>query len=285
MTLCIAWKHSSGIYFASDSRISLPRDNKIDLGIKVLPIPIRIFEPAETGNVPPLIYEHTLGMCFAGGALTGYIVKESVQEALRGLQAIPGHTDFSFEGICKLVMKFYEHACRTIGEQLFNRGLIEMLLGGYCPEQKRIRVFKFSVDITDAKLDTSLMEVFTNSPVVLLGSGKRAAENLLRSKNYPPPRYLRVLKDVIQDENVPSVGGYIQFGEFVSPDFELKGVMHYDVGLDGRPEQKAILRGTQLYVNEFQTNFEDFFIAYSFIDPFRDEFDRLMQEYMKQFDM
>lgn len=274
MTLCIAWKDDTNIHFASDSRITFGGSGHADVGIKVLSIPVKIYTAVDamTGH-KALIYDHSIGMCFAGSTVNAYIVKESIHEVLQHLQST-GFTDFSMNGIAKLVSEFFQHTTRKICEAINGQGLATFFLGGFCPSAKSIRVFKFEIDSSVFPIASKYNEVLMVNGRELIGTGVSTAQQILSQQ--PSTNMFSLLKRVIEDPTVPSVGGNIQYGDFENGDFQVLGVQDYEIMAGDQVHLKLNLRGTELYDGEISSAYDDFQISYSFIRPFGGEIEQAM---------
>lgn len=273
MTLCLAWKTSGNIHFASDSRITIKKPNvnkHIDVGIKLFSVPVKIKSPIndDTGK-QTLDYDHSIGICFAGYTTNAYILKETVYEVLQRLQTTT-HNELSMEDIAKVIVKFYEHISRKLGEELYEDSLTEFFLTGFCPKNKVLKTYKFEIEEAVHPLRAIYNEILVNKEIEFLGSGRVAAEKLIHENPNRDP--LKLLRTVCQDENIPSVGGNIQYGDFNrNNDFRILGVDDYEI-IDGNLlKRKLLLRGTQLYEGDLAFNFNDLHISYTFIQPFEQE--------------
>lgn len=281
MTLCIAWRTKNNINFSSDSRLTFKSSKKeeySDIGIKVFSVPVKIYSSIDSvTNSQTLDYDYNLGLCFAGQTMNAYIVKETVYEVLQRLQYTT-FTDYSMEGIVSLVNKFYEHTSRKLCEILRDRGLAEFFLTGYCPKDKELKAFKFFLDTTEFPICAKTKRILTNSEVEFLGSGSKSASDILDEN--PKINKFQLLKKVIKDEKIPSVGGNIQYGNFdVNNSFSIKGVEDYEETNEVYPiRRKLLLRGTELYDQDIKLNYKDFHISYTFIRPFEDEIEKLFNK-------
>lgn len=115
MTLCVAWRFQNKICIASDSRITSPGVGYLDIGTKVLECPIRIISPVNrhTGNYD-VLHESTVGLCFCGPLMPGYLIKEHIAEVLFKLQFAGSLTQLTFEKIAEVAFKVFKHAIRRI---------------------------------------------------------------------------------------------------------------------------------------------------------------------------
>ena len=208
---------------ASDSRLTIATNSYADVGIKVLALPYRILEPsnADTDFDRPVAFKGELGLCFAGSAVNSLMIKESVATLLLELQYAPGYTDVSLEGICKFIFTAYKAISKQICETAVGRnGVADFIICGHCQISDTPRAFKFATDLSNTH---SLNEVLLNSEHEFLGSG---ASHIDAGKEAPHPLYyFRVLRDVISDDSVPSVGGNIQYGVLHGNAFKTYGIV------------------------------------------------------------
>ncbi len=280
MTLCMAWKTVNNIHFASDSRITLRKtnlDNYVDVGIKVFSIPVKIYSPInfDTGE-QTLDYNHFIGLCFSGYATNGYVAKETIYEVLQRLQYTKD-TEFSMDGIAKIIAKFYQHISVKLCEELYEDGKADFFITGFCPKDKFIKTYKFELITEKYPPKAIYNKILIDNGIEFLGSGKKAAEKLLLNHANIEP--LKLLRIVNQDEEVPSVGGNIQYGDFdENNDFTIKGVDDFEIIDEEILNRKLLLRGTQLYEKDITFDSDDFYISYTFIQPFESE----IKEFMKK---
>jgi hypothetical protein len=275
MTLCIAWKNGNNINFSSDSRLSDTGNGKADIGIKVMDIPVKVQMPvqSETG-IESTAYDYHIGLCYCGDTIVAHIIKETVTEVLQRLQYIPGHTDFSMNGICKLISRFVEDTADKLQAGMgWNDIDVDFLIGGFCPSNKCVKVYKISLSNNKNAYRAIVDEVLKkNNDLIVLGSGTTKANEIIAKKNINPGnKLLKVLRDVCKDNSVPSVGGNIQYGHFVNGSFEIKGVADYEIDANSDLEYIYTYRGTVLYKNKHKMNDDDFHISCTFIMPFEDE--------------
>jgi hypothetical protein len=223
VTLCIAWKQEQAIHLASDSRLTIANNSYADVGIKVLPLPYRILQPAnqDSSQAREVAYQGQLGMCFAGSAVNSLMIKESVAAVLQDLQYAPGYTDVSLKGISEFIFKAYklisQEICKTA---VGHKGIADFIVCGQCPMSGLLRAFKFSTDINNVH---SLNEVLTESKHEFLGSGAchvNRSTSLIRNIDY-----LNLLQEIIRDESIPSVGGNIQYGTLHNNGFKVFGIV------------------------------------------------------------
>lgn len=281
MTLCIAWNHSGTLHFASDSRLTFPNGNVADVAVKITAIPVQVRLPSsDEDDSNRIIYTHHFGMCFSGSAVTAYILKESMSDVLQNLQVIPGYTDFSMEGFCEHIKDFFAAISKSICEQIFEYGEIEFIIAGYCPHAQIPRAFLFRLDKSSFPLKAEYREVLkAHEDMEFLGSGTEDARKL-HPKVYRNP--FKILRSVILNERVPSVGGNVQFGKFIDDEFKIFGVVQYSVGESGLAIAHHNLRGIELYKGDFSTNFEKFHPSLSFISPFEEDRYHIMQNYFSK---
>lgn len=271
MTLCLAWRHDGDIHFASDSRISFGGGNYVDVGVKVLSLPVKIYHPLELDKEYVPTYTFTLGICYAGDVISIYNVNESLREVLQNLQFDPRHANISMNSICNIISFFYENVSRKICEQLREDGISLFMVTGYCLKDKLQKTYKFTLDISDYPIKAKYEEILNkDGEYEVIGSGKSKAEEIIKNNS---PDYFKVLQTVIEDKSVSSVGGAIQYGVATNEhhDFETYGLAYTVKDQEGYLDSKLILRGIEVYNGEFSKKFGNIYLAYHFIKPFGEE--------------
>ena len=146
MTLCLAWKINDEIYFASDSRLTSGDSIITDEANKIFKVKVEIYgpRPGHTPNaIEPLIYQTTFGLCFAGSYINGSVLADTLEDVLSNIQATP-YSDISIDNLSEIAFAVY----RIVTNELMYRhrmdGLSEVLIGGYCPKDKKFRLYRFS---------------------------------------------------------------------------------------------------------------------------------------------
>lgn len=88
---------------ASDTCISFGSEKEPFGGIKVLCVPVEIRGPTDAQtDKSEILYQKVAGMCFEGGFLGAYLVKEVISEVLSHLQTIDAPEHITFERIAHL---------------------------------------------------------------------------------------------------------------------------------------------------------------------------------------
>lgn len=278
MTLVIAHRLNNHISLSSDSRISFDRAGHIDYGIKIFSVPIKIYSPTSSEtNMTNLDYNYKLGLGVVGSAINAYTVKESVYEILQNLQYIPGYTVLSMDGIAGLVFKVFNKTTLDLGGIIQNGGICELVLSGYCPIKNIIRVFKFSCDTSTYPIRPFHKEILMNNGMEFFGSGNNEAELIFKGNTSLSP--LHIIRQVIKEGKVNSVGGGLQYGDFVINNFTIYGVEDYELNVDGSfKEYLYTLRGINIYKDEFERGNDGFHVAYSFKRPFEKEIQNIWKQ-------
>lgn len=275
MTLCIAWKENNQIHFSSDSRATMGL-TEFDHCVKVVSVPVKILGPINSADkYPDQIYEQNIGLCFAGSFLNAYTIKETLIHTLSSLQAIPGITDVSMDQICNLISKFYDFISQKLSQSLFDQGLAVLLVTGYCPKMNKVRTFKFSFQV-NTHITTSYTEILLNNDEIeFVGSGSTKAKNIFKDLLSTPP--LEVLKDVISDDAIKSVGGAIQYGEIHSRNFKVYGIIDFFVDESNKEIKTGFYyNGINLSGNPYSVNWDEFHLRQTYIDPFRNKINTLI---------
>jgi hypothetical protein len=98
-------------------------------------------------------------------------------------------------------------------------------------------------------------------PVVSKSGSSSSAANALLPQNPSNGDYLKVLKTVIDDQNIPTVGGNIQFGSFAGRSFKVFGIAELGTGVH-------YWRGPIDLNSEELMADENFVTGLTMIDPF-----------------
>lgn len=213
-------------------------------------------------------------MCVAGSVLNSYIVKESIVEVLQNLQHLPLFGNISIERICTVIKKVYEKISQELCSIIAEKGLAELIIGGYCPESKKVKVFKYFLDTTNYPIRAKFQEILkSNSGIEFIGSGKSLAKTIYA--NNPSLTSLHIIKKLIQDNSIDTIGGSLQYGNFENKDFIVKGVQDY------QQKNKVVeiihhIRGINYHNKDFLNDLDcGLVISKRFVTPFKDEIIRL----------
>lgn len=278
MTLVIAHKKEYHFSLTSDTRISFGSQGYFDYGIKIFSVPVKIYSPqAEYTNISKLVYDNKFGLAIVGSAINAYTVKESISEILQNLVYLPGHTDISMNGIASLIFKVFNRITKDLGEIMHNNGICELIIGGFCCVENKLRVFKFSCDTSNFPITPYYEEILIEDGIEFFGSGKSEAEKVCNDGEVR--NTAQIVKKVIVDGLVPSVGGGIQYGEFHNTnDFQIFGIEDYETNPDGSFKGYLYtLRGMNLYKGEFERETGGFHIGYTFKGSFQKEISKLLK--------
>jgi len=275
MTLCVAWKDKFNIHFASDSRI-INGDKYSDYGIKVIPIPVKVFSPTEhTTGIATVAFEKTYGMCFAGSFTGAYVIREFLIVILQRLQYIPGWIDISFDNICKLIYKYYSHLLKNIHNELDYDHSVDFFISGYCPANKRIKLAKFFIDYGE-NIDSynPKYHTYEEGPIKeAIGTGNELFEfkfEKLESIADFNIRILNAMKQAIEANAVQSVGGSVQYGRFDNNfDFSTYGIADYVLEEGKYLKIKHCIAGINMNGDEFDPKDSELHFMGEFIDPFK----------------
>jgi len=271
MTLCIAWADSEDeLYFAADSRLTLGNSPAIDSCAKIVRLPVRIrLLGTESSS-----YEWTIGLAFAGSFITAYTVREILLELLPLTQVVEEHVKPSLQFVVSVIARVFEDVCREVTESLFEAGSAELLVGGYCPVEEHLRLFHIAPQRLADGIKFLSVEKSLETPL-FIGSGAAAASNL--AANVPNRSLPAVLRDIIRDNDVPTVGGPIQIGKFEGQDFKIFGIQDYEIR-DGQVVVQYLYRGVKVrrLVEDLGIPYAHF--ATSYLAPFLHDIDKLVEE-------
>ena len=190
-------------------------------------------------------------MAFAGSYFTAFLLKELVAEVLTHSQFLGTSEFISFTKICDFVLRFHKHFHEKIRDHLTTDYEVDFFLAGYCPQAKKIRVAKFSVDLTSGQpVYSEILQASGFSfDTIGIKSGQVLFKKLMELSLSAPCRThfaaFRRLWDVIRDPDVPFVDGTVQYGEFENNDFKMFGA--FDVKVEkGALKSQTYVRGTDV---------------------------------------
>lgn len=254
MTLCIAWRKDGAVRFAADSRLTV--DGKpTDIGIKVISIPYRVYYSPFL-EFPPFDPKNEyasgeLGMCFSGSSLISTVIKESIAEALKFLQYIPSGEPLTIDRIARFVFVAYKLALQKFAEDIRVQE-VNIILGGFCPGAKKVRVFKLATNLYDEHLFEEILETdgvrFIGSPDAV-----EEAQNSLPD-NPTNLDYVNILTSIINDERFKGVGGSVQIGRFRESKFEIMCTVQIE-------------KGTEIFRGALNLNSDEFALSDRFLRP------------------
>lgn len=243
MTLVIARKKENTISLVSDSRFNYGGLDVFDFGIKVSAIPVKIYTPYDENQDLTVVYEHKIGFAVTGSTTAAYTVKEYMSGVLTNIQYTPGYSDLSIKGIANFVLRFYAKICTELSSIFRQDGICEIILAGFCPKLQKCRAFMLSADITDYSVryyDKEILES-DEDDMVFFGSGKLEAEKVRLA--YPKYSSLNILRNVIANHEVSTVGGSPQYGEVSTGNFIIKGIMESNPTLENPDNSNFVLWG------------------------------------------
>jgi hypothetical protein len=286
MTLCIAWKNVDIVYFASDSRLTSGSSVQTDEANKIFKIGVEVYGPTSQNShsqEPPLLYRTNYGMCFAGSYLNGSILADTVSEVLSNLQIVPGYSDISIDNISSIALGVY----RQVSTHLMNRhrenGLSSVLFGGYCLDTNVFKLYHFTsfVSSTTSMVDFKKEEVeLMDNPFLVGDTEAKRRYTEIMEKNISGYTNFHVLRDVIKDDSVSTVGGKIQCGYFKGNTFRTNGIVEYRIDNNGdHPMVQADFnfRGLSLNLDANDLRSGDVNIMKTLFDPFEAEGRKLFE--------
>lgn len=244
MTLCLAWKQGEKVFFASDSRLTQGDTRITDIATKIFKIGVEIYgtRDAEAPDLQEqLLHRTNFGFCFTGSYLNGSLLADTMEEVLSNLQGAPEISDLSINNLSDIAFTVYKQISTQLMEINREKGRSEVLLGGFCPVDHNFRLYKFSSSIGQSINFIKEEIALQDRGLILIGdqNAKDKANELAEdlSGQYT---HFHLLRDLIKDTDVPTVGGNIQAGLFSSSDFKTYGIAEYflEENEDGLPKVK-----------------------------------------------
>jgi hypothetical protein len=263
MTLVIAQRLSDRLTFASDSRLSFDGNCYFDKAIKIFKVPFRLRGLLKTKEERDNFeFEYDYGLAVIGSSVNAYTVKESIAELLSNLQYLSNISDISIIGIGHIILKVYEEISIELGQTMREKGHSEILVGGYCLIEKRIRLLRFFPKIEPDKIEYGFEEILQENGIQFFGTGKKIAEEIYRENDTLKP--LQIIKKAIQLGTVNTIGGTLQSGGFFKENFRISGVVDKIIE-EGQPTiEKYYLRGFELDQSRVNKEYPYLYVSYSY---------------------
>ena len=282
MTLCLAWKRGQEIFFASDSRLTDTQKSVLtNYATKIFKVGVEIYGPvrSEEPELPePLLHQTTFGLCFTGSYLNGSLLADTIEEVLSNLQGTSEYSDFSIDNLTDIAFAIYKQVSKQLTEIHRENGLTEVLFGGYCPVNSEFKLYKFYPKplIDSEPLDYEKEEVNLDGQTIFIGdkAAKEKAGELLNNINREYSHF-HLLRDVINNIDVPTVGGNIQAGLFRPYKFKTYGIVEYSTFEDDygmlQVKDSYKFRGLSLDFDDTELRKGNITIKKTFFIPFEHE--------------
>jgi uncharacterized protein YutD len=274
MTLVVAEKvlekdkSSKRIVFCSDSRVSFG-GTSVNYGAKIFSVPLEILSYNRNYSKS---YTQYIGVAICGSIFTGYTVKDMIGDMFKKVQYESSIENLDFEYLMDLVLEKYQYILSNTLERLSKDYLSQIIVGGFCYNQKKIRVFYFSEKEVDKEENEEgiLKEYQYNKEEILLenerffmGSAKAKKHAESYVKNHNKEAFFG-LEDTINKNIDSTVGGEIQYGDFVVGD---QG--NYDfrlVGVSKKMTDEYVFRGIRISKSYPSINSNGLFIPFPYLD-------------------
>jgi len=230
MTLCLAWKQGDSINFASDSRLTESDKTVLtNYASKIFKINVEIYENLPeifSGEPERSLHQTTYGLCFTGSYLNGSLLADTIDNFLSNI-LIGGQSDISIDSLSNIAFAIYKQVNTQLLVIHGDKKLSEVLFGGYCLKTNEFKLYKFSPKerVQNQSVEFQKEEIRLDNQTILIGdnNAKQKAEELLKNVNVDYTHY-HVLRDIINDKELLTVGGNIQVGQFKPNKFKIHGI-------------------------------------------------------------
>ncbi|MBK7966671.1 MAG: hypothetical protein IPK10_16285 [Bacteroidetes bacterium] len=265
MTLVIAHKLNDRITFSSDSRLSFDGHGAFDKGIKIFKVPFKLRGPAKSKeDFNKYEFEYDYGLAIIGSSVNAYTVKESIAELLPNLQYMSYISDASFFSLADLILKVYRDVSMALSSTQRERGLSEILLGGFCIKKGRIRLVRFFPIIKPDTIEYTYDEILPEDGISFFGSAKALGEQIYQADKTLKP--LQIIERAIASGEDNSIGGNPQCGGFYGENFKISGVLKKKLNYDGQTYTTIhYLRGFELDQTDAHKKYPYLFVSYGYV--------------------
>ncbi|WP_439865562.1 hypothetical protein ACTAB9_14425 [Pseudomonas syringae] len=226
MTLVVAWidQESGKLWCAADTRISNQNGILTDSGPKVFEVPVVLNEFCHVEAVGWKAYSrYTFGFAFAGSALAALATHLRTTSCTVNLRLDRERPIESQKlNLARIAMLYGEigglqikEMCSRMGpnqkpESVYFKGLVF----GYCPLEKRYRVFILEPRIAHNDFVLHVGEVANLVPdrCIVIGSGAGRFFDRVKEPRKENEGILELSKSIVDEEERVDVGGYLQVG-------------------------------------------------------------------------
>jgi hypothetical protein len=224
MTLAAIWRSGDDarrfdLWAASDSRISDSYGKLIDEGIKIFELPVRCAKPNAEGSFSDVFYSSSFGLVCAGSTLIFQHVYATLVPLLNNLGAL-NETAVSIRDAADLAAWVCETLVSSLGQRKGPDALrVEMALIGWCPLEQQVDGYSLLPrtaggtfeGVEPVHLDLS------NGNVTFLGDQLTKSRHLMAEVQHAGQpdspvgvAPLTVIREMIEDDSVPTIGGDVQ---------------------------------------------------------------------------
>jgi hypothetical protein len=217
MTLCLAWRDQlDSIWLAADSRLNFG-PAPVDSAVKIQSVTIPVYDPVAESTT-----DVSIGFAFAGSSTASWILKEQMLGVLQHSSLNPLTGVLSLEAIAESILALMNRIVDQLAPILRQDASTECIVACKCPELDEVAAYAISVWFDNGHQRNQKLERVAIMPgdVYFTGSGRVEAERRWSAGSHP----VRILKGIIDDGVVPTVGGPPQAGAVENGRFTVKGV-------------------------------------------------------------
>jgi len=227
MTLVLAWKSSRSISIISDSRLSNDHGIVTDQATKIFRIQVNLKTPYGAGykKFPPKNY----CLCFTGSYLNGSLLVNTIEALFNDITFFNKDSEYTFDHLSKIAFSIYKHISKQLSAIHREKGLSEVLFGGECYKTHVVKFSKFKrIKTENNKLVFENQSVNLDENPTSLGNSEAIKKfKELYQENKSSSENTKILKRIIDDIEIKTVGGEIQMGHFKDGNFEYCTIMEY----------------------------------------------------------
>lgn len=230
VTLVSIWISSENgghrLWAASDSRLSDDAARLIDQGVKLFELPVICRAPADdTGDFTEVYFVNTFGLACAGSSLIYQQVQANLIPLLGNLIGLRGSVP-SLEDIANFVAAIARRYVEAVGVRFPEGALrVQLVVAGWCATTGSLRAFEMRPTLRDDHVSMDVLPIDLSKPFFAgdrVEDAYRLCDDIMsgNAPGAPTTRApLSVLRRLIDDPGVPSIGGDVQIGFTVGPGF------------------------------------------------------------------
>ena len=228
VSLVAAWvpaEDQPRLWMASDSRLSADEHVLLDEGVKIFEVPVVCRLQSASGSFGDVYYASKLGLGCVGGSLIYHQVHAMLLPLLANLVGAGGPP--SVADLAEFTAAVGTHYVRSLGARRPAAAhQVQLVIGGFCPTEGELAAFELRPSLDGELIAFAVSRIALDTPYFAGDQLVRARELYERiaaadqagaSASRAP---LNVIRELIEADDAPTIGGDVQVGFTVGPAFQ-----------------------------------------------------------------
>lgn len=234
MTLCVLWRYQKDFALATDSKLSITGGSHFDLAPKLFAIHAEVSDSIDNQSPSSnCIYRHVLALALTTEDYSRAIIyKDIFAQTCRNFRYVGKAETMPFTHIVDIAASLYEYIMKEVRAGYYLQDLPDVFLAGWCGENQKVRAFKITGPDESTTRPHCVECLISDSDFEFeaIGSGTQGMEKKvldhLKTSESIHVNMVRWLQELIDANEVLSIGGAIQYGQFENGDFKIYGILY-----------------------------------------------------------